>query len=720
MQKRVTFVLGLHNHQPVGNFEHIFEEAYEKAYLPFLEVLGSFPDIPFVLHNSGVLWDWLEERHPEYMELVASAVEHGQVELMSGGYYEPILSVIPERDRQGQLAMMRRFLKERFGAVPRGCWLTERIWEPHLPMTLEGADLEYVVVDDAHFKATGFGSEEMRGFFLSEEDGRYIRIFPIDKSLRYLIPFKEPEESIEYLRKVAREPGSNSKIVVLADDGEKFGLWPGPNKRCYGEGWLEKMCELLAENSDWIELSTFSRVIDSHRPEGIVYLPTASYSEMMEWALPYRAGDRHRKAVETLTASGRFDEPAEIVRGGFWRNFLVKYEEANWMHKRMMAVSEAVEKLDPDGGQALEASRHLFKAQCNCAYWHGLFGGLYLPHLRNAIFEHLIEAENIVDSAEDERSGSIRHELRDLDGDGREELLVSTGSLRAFFRCRGGSLRELDVRSPAFNLTDTLTRRREIYHSQLASTGDPANEDGSLSIHDRSSAKEKGLERLLKYDRRDRESLVDHFIGMDVTPGDFASCAYDELGDFLDGDYGIDISDVKGGKIFTFERRGSVRFGIGPVDVSLTKRIKMFDADPVIEVEYEIEPEQTGLACRFAVESVISLLAGDAPDRYFVFPGRKSDNARLASSGSERDVGRFALVDEWTGLEMCFELDPAAAVWRAPIETVSNSEAGFERVYQGSGIAVLWPIELVAGKKSELRIRMTVGKPGGAGGCAKR
>jgi alpha-amylase len=720
MQKRVTFILGLHNHQPVGNFEHIFQEAYKKAYLPFLEVLGSFPDIPFVLHNSGVLWDWLEEKHPEYMELVASAVERKQAELMSGGYYEPILSVIPERDRQGQLAMMRQFLKERFGTVPRGCWLTERIWEPHLPRTLEGADLEYVVVDDAHFKATGFGSEEMRGFFLSEEDGRYIRIFPIDKSLRYLIPFKEPEESIEYLRKVAREPGSNGKIVVLADDGEKFGLWPGTHKRCYSEGWLERMCELLTKNSDWLELSTFSRVIDSHRPEGIVYLPTASYSEMMEWALPYRAGDRYRKAVEALSTSGRFDEPAEIVRGGFWRNFLVKYEEANWMHKRMVAVSEAVETLVPGGEQAVEASRHLFKAQCNCAYWHGLFGGLYLPHLRSAIFRHLIEAENIVDSIGNKGSNSVRHELRDLDGDGRDELMVSTASLRAYFRCRGGSLRELDVKSPPFNLTDSLTRRREIYHRQLASTGEAANDGGSISIHERSTAKEKGLERLLRYDRRNRESLVDHFIGMDVTPDDFASCAYDELGDFLDGDCSIDISDMKGGKIFTFVRKGLVRFRKGPIDVGLTKKIRMFDADPVIEVEYEIEAEQTGLECRFAVESALSLLAGDAPDRYFVFPGRKVADVRLASSGSERDVERFGLVDEWMGLEICFELDPPAAVWRAPIETVSNSEAGFERVYQGSAVSVLWPLELVAGKKSELRIRMSIGKPSGAGGCAKR
>ena len=86
MASNVILVLGLHNHQPVGNFEHVFEEAYEKAYRPFLEVLSGFPDIPFALHNSGVLWNWLGDNHPEYLELVAGMVERGQVEVVSGGY----------------------------------------------------------------------------------------------------------------------------------------------------------------------------------------------------------------------------------------------------------------------------------------------------------------------------------------------------------------------------------------------------------------------------------------------------------------------------------------------------------------------------------------------------------------------------------------------------------------------------------------------------------
>jgi hypothetical protein len=710
---KVTLVLGLHNHQPVGNFDHVFEEAYSKAYLPFIEVLDSFPHIPFVLHNSGVLWNWLVEHHPEYMKLLRSMSGRGQIEIMSGGYYEPILSVIPERDRQGQLRMMRDFLTAGFDSQPRGCWLTERIWEPHLPLTLSRAGLEYVVVDDAHFKSTGFSTEEMRGFFLSEEDGAYIRIFPIDKKLRYLIPFAAPEEAIRYLRSIADEPGEESKIVVLADDGEKFGLWPGTHKRCYEEGWLARMCGLLAECGDWLNLSTFSGVIDAHGPIGIVYLPTASYSEMMEWALPLEAGERYSRAVELLSAAGSIQDPKEMVRGGFWRNFLVKYEESNCMHKRMIAVSENLERAGKKSEKALD---HLYQAQCNCAYWHGLFGGLYLPHLRSAVFTHLIEAENAAATAAER---TLDHEVRDIDGDGVDELIVSGRHLQAFFKARGGSLRELDIRSPAFNVTDTLTRRREIYHKDIAGFGNPSlgEPGGAVSIHDITAAKENGLERFLRYDDRNRESLLDHFIGADTTLDAFAGSSYRELGDFLRAIYRMEIGRSGKSPLFVFERRGRIETEAGKsVAVDLVKGISMPQSAPRLDVEYTVRPIDGSLDCRFAVESVFSLLAGDAPDRYFEFPGRSIGDRRLASMGEEKEARRLSLVDEWLGIEIGLEFEPAALVWRYPIETVSNSESGFERVYQGSVVAAVWPLLVKRGKEARFSIRLSVERRSGRKG----
>ncbi|UCF04795.1 MAG: DUF1926 domain-containing protein [bacterium] len=713
MDKKVTFILGLHNHQPVGNFNHVIEEAFQNAYLPFLEVLNDYPDIPFALHNSGVLWDWYETEHPEYIELLMRMISRGQVEIMSGGYYEPILSVIPERDRQGQLAMMKDYILGRFGTVPRGCWLTERIWEPHLPKTLSDAGLSYVIVDDSHFKSTGFLSSEMRGFFMTEEDGAYTHVFPIDKKLRYLIPFSEPENAIRHFREVAREGSNDHRIAVLADDGEKFGLWPGTHELCYGRSWLRRFCEALLDNREWIEISTFSRVLDACQPIGIVYLPTASYSEMMEWALPLRAQERYKKVEHLLAGNDAFQEPADVIRGGFWRNFLVKYEESNWMHKRMLFVSDIVERYRQSAGADTrfeQARHHLYQAQCNCAYWHGLFGGLYLPHLRSAVYTHLIEAERVIDEAAGGTECVPEGRRGDIDGDGVEEVILASRYLQAFFKTRGATLRELDAFSPPFNLTDTLTRREELYHRTISEVGEqsPGRTEEATSIHNISHVKERDLERYLSYDFHLRSSLRDHFIETDVDLDSFASAQYREAGDFLDNEYLFDVQRTGDGATIVFERKGTISLEKGNASVLLTKRVSLSGSAPELEVAYTVKNLGGKMECCFAVESIFNLLAGNAPDRYFRFPDRKIRDTYLQSTGEEADVGSISIVDKWLNVEITLTFNPTSLLWRFPIETISNSESGFERIYQGSSIVPVWHIDLKRGGRAECGIRVSV------------
>ena len=53
MSGRIRLAMVLHNHQPVGNFDHVFKEAYDTSYRPFLDVLTEYPNISISLHNSG-------------------------------------------------------------------------------------------------------------------------------------------------------------------------------------------------------------------------------------------------------------------------------------------------------------------------------------------------------------------------------------------------------------------------------------------------------------------------------------------------------------------------------------------------------------------------------------------------------------------------------------------------------------------------------------------
>ena len=100
---KVYFAFGIHNHQPVGNFDFVFEDAFNKSYLPFLQMLKKHPKIRIALHFTGILLGWIRDHHPELIDMVKKLVLRNQIEMMTGGYYEPILSIIPENDRVGQI-----------------------------------------------------------------------------------------------------------------------------------------------------------------------------------------------------------------------------------------------------------------------------------------------------------------------------------------------------------------------------------------------------------------------------------------------------------------------------------------------------------------------------------------------------------------------------------------------------------------------------------------
>ena len=98
--RTIQFIFALHDHQPGGNFDHVFRDAYYKAYLPFLELIEAYPQFRVALHHTGPLLQWIAENERAYLERLGVLVARKQVELLGGAFYEPILPIIPEADRQ--------------------------------------------------------------------------------------------------------------------------------------------------------------------------------------------------------------------------------------------------------------------------------------------------------------------------------------------------------------------------------------------------------------------------------------------------------------------------------------------------------------------------------------------------------------------------------------------------------------------------------------------
>lgn len=622
--RKVNFLFGVHCHQPVGNFEEVFDEAYEKAYLPFIKVLESHPKIKFAVHYSGILYEWFMKKHPEFMDLLGKMVKKGQVEVLTGGHYEPILTIIPDEDKLGQVRMASRFIKRNFGKAPLGMWLTDRIWEPNFAKLLPLAGIEYVAVDDYQFISAGIPSSKMHGYFITEEEGEILKIFPINNSLRHLIPFRPPEEIIRHLKEMASEDGSAA--AVFMDDGEKFGV----RGESYDEGYLESLLSQVEQNSEWINPMTFSQYLCDFPPRGRIYLPS----------------------------------------GGFSKNFLVRYPEANNMHKKMLSVSGRLNTLrkgmamvdeQDEGDQLQKAFKELYRGQCNCGYRPGVFGGLQLNYLRHAVYSHLIKSE--IEMEKFRRSGGSYVELcvTDFNRDGMDEVIISNDLLNLYFNpAYGGALFELDYKPKAFNLINTMARRED---------------------------------KKLKY------SLLDHFLVPDTDLQKFSSASYGGTEDFTKKPYQF-MPSRKGSEVgLVLSRKGE--FGGNPL--RLEKSILLFAGQPDVNIEYNI----CNLGNKkdnfwFGTEFNFSMLAGSSPDRYYLAEGLSSEDRTLGSRGESDNASSIKLVDEWSGFHVSLSTEKPALFWRFPIETKNG--------YQSSAVLPSWRFSLEPKETWSVKIALRIGE----------
>jgi len=679
----------IHAHQPAGNFEDVFERCYQHAYLPFVQHLEKHTLIRAALHFSGPLLTWIQQHHPEYFELLRSFVKRKQVEMVGGGFYEPILAVIPAEDQREQIERLAAYLEEHFGERPSGAWLAERVWEPQLPSVLAAAQVNYTLVDDFHFLAAGFEPSELFGAYLAEDRGKAVRVFAGQKALRYLVPFGKVEEVIQYLREAAMtHPGG---VAVFGDDMEKFGVWPGTFEHCYDNHWLEDFLTALEDNSDWLTVTPPGEYADSHAPLGRADLPTASYPEMTEWALPTSVRQRFHAVQQEF--SGR-PEVAAFLRGGSWRGFFRKYAEANLLHKKMLRAGTRLaavplRRTETKPAREIAIARdQLLRAQCNDAYWHGVFGGLYAPHLRTELWRNLIRVELAADKLIP--GGQIgRVEMLDYDTDGKNELLFTGPEYQALLKpSDGGTVAALDFRPTAATLINSMQRRPEAYHARLREA--PRSTTGAVtSIHEQTRVKEPNLERYLKYDRWARHAFRILVFSPKRTQADYESLQLQEDASFAGGEFSVRSSGPHQAELYRQTVIGGNQGTGEAVSVDITKRFSFGPAPNGCEISCEVGlklKQPVDRAVIVGIETVINLLAPTESDRFIE---TVAGGQGLRFSG-ELPAPILHMQDGWQKLRITLHAPGAENFWIAPIETVSESEEGFERVYQGSQILARW------------------------------
>ena len=664
----ISLLFGVHAHQPVGNFPAVIDDAHVRSYGMFLRVMERYPEFRFSVHFSGWLLDVLFERFPEDMARLAAMTRRGQVEWFGSGDCEPVLAAIPHRDRVTQIATLSDKIEHRFGMRPSGAWLTERVWESSVVTSLVATGIRYVAVDDYHFLCAGESQDRLDSFFSTDEDGRRLDLFPISEAARYRLPFSPAGEAVAWLEDLARQ---GRRAAIYFDDIEKFGIWPETYEWVFEKGWLTQFVEGVL-SSPLIRTETYAEYHVRERTRGIVYLPTTSYIEMNEWTLPAPRAATYHALLEQEKAAGRFEAHKPFLRGGIWRNFMSRYPEANWMHKRMLGASRRLAALPPEQRSA-ELQEYLHRAQANDAYWHGLFGGLYLPHLRRAIWNNLLKLE----AALEQLAPWPRQQQGDLDHDGHVETALRNPFIHAYVRDDGhASLVEFSSLAVAHNFGDTLRAYEEAYHAKIhladASHAAPAATEGISSAHDRVAFLHTILPGDADPDERPRGIFIDSLVGRNDMLRPIAFYAPGEIP-------GVWTAAGEGWRI-------GKSYRLDGDTLNVVFRAEGAALPKLIETELNLAlPSCDGFGGRYV------LADGSVPGGF---------GEALELSG----VQRITLDDSELHGALLIEVSQPVRLEARPHRTVSQSEAGFEKIMQAVCITLAW--SPVAGIEQRIALRV--------------
>ncbi|MBP2689614.1 MAG: hypothetical protein H6Q83_1801, partial [Deltaproteobacteria bacterium] len=326
-------------------------------------------------------------------------------------------------------------------------------------------------------------------------------------------------------------------------------------------------------------------------------------------------------------------------------------------------------------------------------YWHGVFGGLYLNHLREAAYANLLRAEAASDAVlHGEEEQWTEAERGDIDRDGGEELLLKTSRLTLLAHAHdGGAVTEISLPRRAVALGHVLTRREEGYHEKFRR--EVGSFDGSTSIHDAIVLKDPSVLSALGVDPWQRASFREAYYGGGVPPEAI-----------LEGTVSPRCITAGREASVTVNRRGSrlaaefaVPFGGEGIDLHLVKSLVLRADGERFEARFLLENRGADtVSGGLCSEWNLNMLSGNGPDRYYEGMG---EACALSSSGVAKGVRGFRVVDAWRNVAAEAALDRECVVLRAPVETASLSESGAEKIHQGVCLRILFPVRLEPGNR---------------------
>ena len=430
--EKMQFVLGFCFSPPIHASDEEMETFYQAAVKPLVSVAYQFPDVPLTLFFPGPLLEWLQNQHSEYVTALSEMIKRKQVEVLGGGFYEPLLPLIPPTDRLGQIEELTTLVRKLLGKRPRGLWLTKGVWDPAMVVHLTGSGMEYTFLEEGDFRRVGLTQQQVGLPRLTEHQGRLLTVFPYHMEMGQRIQSGDFEPFTALVPSKRRKDRQLLSLFLSVDtpaDGAFF---------TRTEGGLEAFLQLTRSYYPEIEAVTPSGFLKKNQQSlERSYFSGTTYDELCR-----------RTGLPTRPSSGAQS----------WKQFLAHDGAANQLYNKMVYVHLLVSSLRGDKYKKKSAYDDLWKAQ----NWWGFLGGGSGPALvqhRQKSFASLLNAESLV---RDRTRFQPTLTSQDFDLDGVSEFLYQGQSYNMYVDSVGGQVFEWDFLDRPWNYIDNTVTDPEL------------------------------------------------------------------------------------------------------------------------------------------------------------------------------------------------------------------------------------------------------------------
>jgi hypothetical protein len=438
--RKAEIVFGTFNSLPKGNSNEYMEDVYQNAFKPFLTAVYNYPAIRTVLYYSGSVLEWIESAHPEFLMLLNDMIKRRQVELLGGGFHDPVYSLLPAQDRIGQIEAFTTYIRKRFGKRSRGAWYYEGLWESFYPSMLSNAGMEYTFVNSTMLKTENPSVNDYHRLFISEDQGKTVYLFPMDQNLVRKFGEGSPEEFFIQIQKIV-EKSTTMPLIVIMLDGLSLGHWGNSHQRIYFEGWIDELLQILYDNRKVYTPILPGRFVRTHQKAELAYMSSSTPGQFL--GVP-------KFILQDMNKNKR--------QVSIFRQYLNYFPVARKMYGKMHHVHDLINQLKRDSSRKKSARQELWKAQHGGLFHQEKTNGIYDNNLRKNVFRNLIEAEKTSRERGLFKQAFIQ---ADIDLDGEPELLFQGLEVNAYISNTGAKVFELDYLPRSWNYQDIIAPDEE-------------------------------------------------------------------------------------------------------------------------------------------------------------------------------------------------------------------------------------------------------------------